>query len=375
MYAWVAGSSSASRSPWATSSSTHMIAGPPASETTATRSPRGIGCSAKAIARSKSSSIEFARRTPVWENTASAARSEPPREPVWDTAARLPASERPDFTAMTGLSFAVSRAIRTKFLGLPKFSMYARISFVSRSPCHIRRRSLRLTWALFPNEQNFAKPTPRDFAWSRMSMPRAPLCVASEIPPGSGGVGERRIHADVGVGVDHAHAVRADHRHVVRVAHREESRLAGHSDLPDFSEAGGDHDEPFHSLLPAVLDGFECDLRGYGDDREIDGVGYREHARVRADPMDARRLRIHRVDRPLVLVHNEIVEDFVADLSSMTRSADDCDGRRREDCVESGSGHRGAKPPARLEGSRLSRCVRCYPVLKSVSRGITAPFE
>src|SRR5207247_1368177 len=161
-----------SRSPWATSSSTHMIAGPPASETTATRSPRGIGCSAKAIARSKSSSIEFARRTPVWENTASAARSEPPREPVWDTAARLPASER-------------------------------------------RRRR------------------------------------------------ERRIHADVGVGVDHAHAVRADHRHVVRVAHREESRLAGHSDLPDFSEAGGDHDEPFHSLLPAVLDGFECDLCGY----------------------------------------------------------------------------------------------------------------
>src|SRR5881409_3089825 len=119
----------------------------------------------------------------------SAARSEPPREPVWDTAARLPASERPDFTAMTGLSFAVSRAIRTKFLGLPKFSMYARISFVSGSPCHIRRRSLRLTWALFPNEQNFAKPTPRDFAWSKIAMPRAPLCVASEIPSGSGGVG------------------------------------------------------------------------------------------------------------------------------------------------------------------------------------------
>src|SRR3989454_232701 len=256
MYAWVAGSSSASRSPWATSSATHMIAGPPASETTATRSPCGIGCKAKAIARSKSSSIEFARRTPVCENTASAARSEPPREPVWDTAARLPASERPDFTAMTGLSFVVSRAIRTKFLGLPKFSMYARISFVSGSPCHTRRRSLRLTWALFPSEQNFAKPTPKDFAWSKMAMPRAPLCVASEIP----------------------------------------------------------------------------------------SVGNLEDARVRADPMDARRLRIHRVDRPLVLVHNEVVEDFVPDFSTMTRCADDCDGRRREDRVESAAGHRGANP-------------------------------
>src|SRR3989449_388877 len=288
MYAWVAGSSSASRSPWATSSSTHMIAGPPASETTATRSPCGIGCKAKAIARSKSSSIEFARRTPVCENTASAARSEPPREPVWDTAARLP----------------------------------------QRDPARERRRR-----------------------------------------------GERRIHADVGVGVDHAHAVRPDHRHVIRVAHREESRLSGDSRLADFTEAGSDHDEPFHSLLPAVLDGFECDLCGYRDDREIHSVGNLEDARVRADPMDARRLRIHRVDRPLVLVHNEVVEDFVPDFSTMTRCADDCDGRRREDRVESAAGHRGANPSARLEGSRLVRFAGCYPVPKSLSRGITAPFE
>src|SRR5438094_9186609 len=117
------------------------------------------------------------------------------------------------------------------------------------------------------------------------------------------------------------------------------------------------------------------DVGRYGDDREIHSIGNLEDARIRADPVDARRLRVHRVDRPLVFVHDEVVEDFVADLSSMTRSADDCDGRRREDCVESGSGHRGAKPPARLEGSRLIRCVPCYPVLKSVARGITAPFE
>ena len=38
-------------------------------------------------------------------------------------AARLPASERPDFTAMMGLSFVVRRATRTKLLGFPKFSM------------------------------------------------------------------------------------------------------------------------------------------------------------------------------------------------------------------------------------------------------------
>src|SRR3989442_14480964 len=119
---------------------------------------------ARAMARSRTSSIEFVGGRRVGENTASAARSEPPREPVWDTAARLPASERPDFTAMTGLAFVVSRAIFTKFLGFPKFSIYARMIFVSGSTRHVWRRSLRLTCALLPKEQNFAKPMPSDFA-------------------------------------------------------------------------------------------------------------------------------------------------------------------------------------------------------------------
>src|SRR2546426_965190 len=277
-----------------------MIAGPPASETTATRSPRGMGCKANAIARSNSSSIEFARSTPVWENTASAARSEPPKEPVCETAARLPASDRPDFTAITGLSFVVSRAIRTKFCGLPKFSMYARMSFVSGSSCHISRRSFRLTCALFPKEQNFAKPTPSVFAWSKIAIPRAPLCVASEIPPDNG---------------------------------------------------------------------------GYGDHREVHRAGDLEDARVGTDPVDARRLRIHRINRPLVLVQDEIAKDFVSDFPAVTGRADDRDGRRREDRIESRAGHRAAKPSARLEGSRIGRCGGRYPVAKSVSRGITATFE
>src|SRR2546422_11653598 len=116
----------------------------------------------------------------------------------------------------------------------------------------------------------------------------------------------------------------------MRAAHREESRPPGDSRLADFTEAGRDHDEPFHSLLPAVLDGFECDLCGYRDDREIHSVRDVEDARIRPDPVDARRLRVHRVDSPLVFVNDELVEDFVADLSSMTRSAAERDARRRE---------------------------------------------
>src|SRR5206468_6919645 len=98
----------------------------------------------------------------------------PPRDPVCDAAARLPASERPDLTAMTGFSFVVARAIRTKFFGFPKFSMYARTILVSGSARHDASRSFRLTWALFPREQNFAKPTPSVLACSRMAMPSAP---------------------------------------------------------------------------------------------------------------------------------------------------------------------------------------------------------
>src|SRR5205823_6849230 len=60
---------------------------------------------------------------------------------------------------------------------------------VSGSPRHICSRSFRLTCALFPSEQNLAKPTPNVFACSRIAMPSAPLCVTREIPPRSGGVG------------------------------------------------------------------------------------------------------------------------------------------------------------------------------------------
>src|SRR5256885_2376078 len=62
---------------------------------------------------------------------------------------------------------------------------------VSGSPRHICSRSFKLTCALFPREQNFANPTPKVFACSRIAMPSAPLCVTKEIPPRSGGVGAK----------------------------------------------------------------------------------------------------------------------------------------------------------------------------------------
>src|SRR5207247_9666364 len=98
--------------------------------------------------------MEPARSTPVCANTASAARSDPPRDPVCDAAARLPASERPDLTAMTGFSFVVARAIRTKFFGFPKFSMYARPILVSGWTRQDVRKWARLPWGFLPRAQD-----------------------------------------------------------------------------------------------------------------------------------------------------------------------------------------------------------------------------
>ena len=137
---------------------------------------------------------------------------------------------------------------------------------------------------------------------------------------------ERRVHADVRMGVDHAHAVRADHRHVVLRANREEPRLSVRSHVTDLSEARRDYDEAFHALLPAIFDGLEGDLGGYGDHRKVHRARDFEDVRVRPDPVDARRLRIHRIDGPLELVQNEIVKDFVSDFPAVTGRADDRDG-------------------------------------------------
>ena len=133
--AWSCGESSTTWSPPASQASAHMIPGPPALVTIATRRPAGTGWLANSEATSNSSARVSVRITPAWWNRASTVTSEAASSaPVWEELARAPATERPLLTASTGLVLATRRAIRANLRGLPNDSRYSSTSAV-RSSC------------------------------------------------------------------------------------------------------------------------------------------------------------------------------------------------------------------------------------------------
>ncbi len=173
-----------------------MIAGPPASVRIATRSPNGRGCVEKAMATSKRVSTVPTRMIPVCSKSASTARSRPARAPVWEIAARAPASVRPDFTQITGFLRTTRRARLVNFRGSPKLSRYMRMTSVSGSSSQYSRRSMVLTSALLPIEQNMEQPRFSSRACSRMVTPIAPDCERNARFPATGGVGAKVAFMD-----------------------------------------------------------------------------------------------------------------------------------------------------------------------------------
>ena len=163
---------------------------------------------------------------------------------------------------------------------------------------------------------------------------------------------EGRVHSDVGMRVDDAHAVRTDQREAVRLADAEEAGFSLDADPTDLPETRRDHDESSHAFLAAGLRGIDREVGGDGDHREIDGIRHVRDAGIRADPVDAGRVRIHGVEDPLVFVDDQIPQDLVADFSTMARGPDDRDGSRRKDRVESLRGHPAAKFRRRNEPCR-----------------------
>ncbi len=103
--------------------SAHMMPGPPALVTIATRVPAGTGWAASRAPTSNSSCIVSVRITPAWPKSASTVTSEADSSaPVCEALARAPAGERPLLTATIGLALLTLRAIRAKRRGLPNDS-------------------------------------------------------------------------------------------------------------------------------------------------------------------------------------------------------------------------------------------------------------
>ena len=91
--ACTSGESSGTSTPFAWQASAHMIPGPPALVTIATRSPRGTGCLVSSAATSNSSWSVSVRITPACSNSASTVTSEADSSaPVCDEVARAPAA-------------------------------------------------------------------------------------------------------------------------------------------------------------------------------------------------------------------------------------------------------------------------------------------
>jgi hypothetical protein len=144
----------------ASSASAARMPGPPEFVNTAVRRERGRLGPEKAIAMSNNSSIDPARSTPVWASRASTAVSLAASAPVCDDAARAPAFDFADFNAMIGFARVMRDAISKNFRGLPKLSTYIRMTWTSGSFSQWSRRSLPLTFDLFPTDTNCENPIP-----------------------------------------------------------------------------------------------------------------------------------------------------------------------------------------------------------------------
>src|SRR5205807_6655248 len=167
--------------------------------------------------------------------------------------------------------------------------------------------------------------------------------------------------------VDDAHAVRTDQREAVRLADAEEAGFPLDANPSDLPESGRDHDESSHAFLAAGLRGIDREVGGDGDHREIDGIRHVRDAGIRADPVDAGRVRIHRVEDPLIFVDDQIPQDLVADFSTR-REAPMTAMDRGEKIASSPSAD--IPPPSSGAVMNLAGSRSC----DELSRMVTTPF-
>ena len=345
-----------------TQASVAMMAGPPALVTIATLLPAGTGQRSSAWATSKSSSIESARRTPHCSRNAEIVRSCPARAPVWLEAARAPSAVRPDLTMRIGFLRETRLAIAVKLRGLPTDSRYIAITRVAGSFSQYSRRSLAETSALFPIETNWVSPRPRSAAACRMATPRAPDWLTKPTEPDRAGEGAKVALRETSTAVlitpmQFGPIIR-------RPAPRDpldDTPLDRPSLFTGLGESGRDDDEATDPLLDTLLHHALDERAGHSDHHQVHRIRNRGQAGIGLERVNHRRLWIHRKDRAVELVDDQVMDEGKADGASPPRSSHHRHRTRREDPLQrldlrphsTASISAQSRPPA-----QTSSCVR-----------------
>ena len=103
-------------------------------------------------------------------------------------------------------------------------------------------------------------------------------------------------------------------------------------------EPGAEDHQPADPLAPALVDDVEHPCGGDGHDGQVDPVGDVEDALVGPHARHVPPGRVHRVDRALEAVREQVAEDRRADRAGASRGADHGHGAGAEDGVEAARG-------------------------------------
>ncbi len=184
------------------------------------------------------------------------------------------------------------------------------------------------------------------------------------------------MHPDGGIGVDHAHAVRADHAHAVATGERDQLTLGGRAVLPRLAEPAAEHDQSSDACERALLDDVTNLRRRHRHHGEIDPVGDVEDGRRGTDAGDVLGVRVHGVHRSGESVVQQLAEQLVSQSAGLPPRPDDRDARRLEQAADrsrfgrSGAGLHGRlrlfrrlEPEVHLDDSTLEPAAGLEPGL------------
>ncbi len=140
--------------------------------------------------------------------------------------------------------------------------------------------------------------------------------------------GEGGVEAQLRVGVGDAEAVGADEAHAVRAAGGEQGpRLVG-------VQARGDDEDGAYAGLAALLGGAGDRGGGYGEDREVGGLGQGADRGVARHGEDRARGGVHREQAARVAARVQLMQDRPADRARLASGADDGDRPRPQQRFE-----------------------------------------